>query len=665
MVLAEIPIDGPVVRTLVSKRLPKTTAGPAKRLNSPVFHDFNQSGWTKAINIVPTKSSNDTSQMYEKLKEIDGTHPWRNVCPDGYIDYRARYRANGRVLYFNFPLAVEMELLPPEHPPVMNRDLEQAILDTFSLRIINEYDLEQGRKYPIETIKPNPYMATRYLQTQHRSRQGKTSGDGRSIWNGYLSTTKSLTFDISSRGTGATRLSPGAQQANGIVKTGDESYGYSSGLADLEEMLGSALMSEIFYRQDIPTERCLAVIGFPDGSAIGVRTAPNLLRPAHIFRYLKQGRYHELKASLDYFIGRQVENGFWQLPPEGRERYDHVLDYLARAYGKMAAILEEEYIFNWLAWDGDNLLASGAILDYGSIRQFAAKHDKYRFKDVDRYSASLREQRSCARMIVQVFAQAIDFVLSGVKENLNVFKNAKCLKTFDLAFEAERDRRMLWRIGFAPAEVEQVMQGGQKEIREFRRSLTYFEDRKVSKGVEKLPDGFTHNPVFLIRNLLRLLPAYYVAQAIHRVDDESAYMPPDLFCRIMAASYAGKRDLKPTNGSRSHVKNLQACYLKLIAALAEPLDNSLKRIQERSAIINHRHRITGDAVTMIIEELVAVKGKLRIDGLQEAIEAFIDSQVLIPGKWQPVPPEDLKVDTLKSRLLNAIQENLEEYKESV
>jgi len=48
-------------------------------------------------------------------------------------------------------------------------------------------------------------------------------------------------------------------------------------------------------------------------------------------------------------------------------------------------VLEEEYVFNWLSWDGDNMLASGAILDYGSIRQFAAKQDKYRFKDVDRY----------------------------------------------------------------------------------------------------------------------------------------------------------------------------------------------------------------------------------------------------------------------------------------
>jgi hypothetical protein len=209
------------------------------------------------------------------------------------------------------------------------------------------------------------------------------------------------------------------------------------------------------------------------------------------------------------------------------------------------------------------------------------------------------------------------------------------------------------------------MQAGRDEIREFRRSLSYFEDCKVSKGIEKLPDGFTHNPVFLIRNLLRLLPSYFVAQAIHRVDETSAYMPSDIFCRVMAASYVGKRDLKLTSTRLSHITNLQQCYLKLIAALGEPLDHCLKMIQARSANINHRHRITGDAVTVIIEEVVAMKGKLKPNGLQETMDAFIDSQVLIPGKWQPVPPEELRIDTSKSRLLNTIQENLEEYKESV
>ena len=76
--------------------------------------------------------------MYEKFKEIDGAHPWREVSPDGFIDYQARIRARGRVLYFNFLLAKEMGLIPADHPPIINQELEQVILETFSLCIINE-----------------------------------------------------------------------------------------------------------------------------------------------------------------------------------------------------------------------------------------------------------------------------------------------------------------------------------------------------------------------------------------------------------------------------------------------------------------------------------------------------------------------------------------------
>jgi len=602
--------------------------------------------------------------MYEKFKEIDGTHPWRDVSPDGYIDYRARYRLQGRVLFFNFPLAKEMGLIPDDHPSSINKELEQAILDAFSLRIINEYDLERGTKFPPGSVRPKPFMATRYLQTQHRNKQGKTSGDGRSIWNGYLKSDH-LVFDISSRGTGATILSPGAQEADGAVATGDTTHGYASGLAELDEMLASAMMSEIFYRQGIPTERCLAVIGFPDATAIGVRSAPNLIRPAHIFRYLKQKRYAELKASVDYFIDREIENGFWTVPDNPKERYATALDYFARNYAKLAALLEEEYIFNWLSWDGDNMLASGAILDYGSIRQFAAKHDKYRFKDVDRYSASLAEQRGWARTLVQVFAQAMGFIETGEKKNLNEFKNAACLRVFDQAFAMERDQRMLWRIGFTPEQIAYLMSNSQKQIRDFDRSLSYFEDRKVSKGIEKLPDGFTHNPVFLIRNLLRTLPGYYLSQAITRADDTSAHMPNEVFLQTMAASYVGKRDLKLTDARIAHIMEFQQSYLNLVSAFGGPLDLVLQTLQQRSAVINHRHRITGDAVMWIIEEVIAMKGKIKLDGLQEVIDAFVDSQVLIPGKWRPVPTEHLKSNTLKSRLLQKFQENLETYKESI
>ena len=602
--------------------------------------------------------------MYEKFKEIDGTHPWRLVSPDGYVDYQVRYRPRGRVLYLNFALAEELGLIPKHHPHTISKELATIILETFSLTIINEHDLRQGKKYAASSLRPNLFMATRYLQTQHRNKQGKTSGDGRSIWNGYLKT-KHLLFDISSRGTGATILSPGAQSApDGIVETGNEDYGYSSGLAELDEMLGSAVMSEIFYRHSIPTERCLAVIGYPDGTAIGVRSAPNLLRPAHIFRYLKQGRLQELKASVDYFIDREIKNGFWKFS-KARSRYEQALDYLATSYGRMAAVLEEEYIFNWLAWDGDNMLASGAILDYGSIRQFAAKHDKYRFKDVDRYSASLIEQRRWARLIVQSFAQAMDFIEKGKKQNLRAFKNDACLKVFDDAFQKEQDYRVLWRVGFDPQQIECLMECKSKEVREFDRALNYFEDLKISKGIERLPDGITHKPLFLIRNLLRMLPAYYLAQSIKDVADETAYMSPEMFCGLMAASYAARRDLKLTPSRLSHVKNFQTCYLTLVASLGQPIQTVLNGLQERSAVINHRHRITGDAMVYIIEEVLASKDKIKIDELQEALEAFIESQVLIPGVWQPVGPAEIQGKSLKHHLLRKFQAALEQNKESI
>ena len=411
--------------------------------------------------------------MYDKFSQLDGRHAWRDVCRDGYVDYRVRPRTGGRVIYFNFELAIELELIPPNHARRLNRRLEQTILDTFALRIINEYDLAKGDAIEDESIRPNAYMATRYLQAQHKDKRGLHSGDGRAIWNGSIRSAK-LIWDLSSRGTGATCLSPGAQIAGVPVKTGDDTWGYCCGTAELDEMLGTALMSEIFHRNTIPTERTLAVIDFDDGTSIGVRAAPNLIRPAHIFRYLKQTRHAELKASLDYFIERQVSNGQWTLPRDPRERYRRALTYIARSYGTLAAVCEEEYIFNWLSWDGDNMLASGSILDYGSIRQFASKHDKYRYDDVDRFSTTLTEQRRWARELVKVFAQACDFARTGRKRNLSRFKNVRCLRHFDAWFEREREWRTLWRLGFTPQQIEILRKRGRSEIGDLRRALSFF-----------------------------------------------------------------------------------------------------------------------------------------------------------------------------------------------
>lgn len=595
------------------------------------------------------------------------------------MDYPARVRTGGRVLYFNFPLARELGLVPYAHKDKMNARLEAKILQTFSLQIVNEYDIAHPEGMRDALMKPRAYMATRYLQSQHKDKCGRTSGDGRSVWNGTIEA-DGIRFDVSSRGTGATILSPGASQANRPLATGETRFGYASGTADLDEMLGSAVMSEIFYRQGIPTERCLVVIDYGDGSSVGVRTAPNLVRPAHLFRYLKMGRREELKSAMEYFLDRQERNGFWKLPADPSARASRGLDLLARSYGKLAAVMEEEYIFNWLSWDGDNVLADGSILDYGSIRQFAAKSNKYRYEDVDRFSTSLGEQRYWARLMVQAFAQSADFVRTGTKKKLREFREAACLAEFDKEFGEERDRRLLWRIGFSPAHIALLMAKARREIAGFRRALAYFEDLKVAKGPEKLPDGVTHRPVFLIRNLLRQLPRFHAEAEGHLAAD----MDPERFCRIMAASYAGKRDLDLTPARITHVRELQERYRALIRAAERRSpeaasevrtaggrfpqgdeDDLVRYIADRAAIINHEHRLTGDGLVWIIGEIMAVKDRLEWEELQDALDAFIDSQVLIPGKWKPIPEEDLRSTRLKGRLLRKIQHDLELYKETV
>src|SRR3954464_5086535 len=123
--------------------------------------------------------------MYERFHALDGRHPWRQAARDGFVDYHARTRTCGSVVYFNFELARELELIPANHSHRLTRPLEQIILETFALQIINEYDLAKGFDVASDpTVRPRKYMATRYLQLQHRDKRGLHSGDGRAIWNG-------------------------------------------------------------------------------------------------------------------------------------------------------------------------------------------------------------------------------------------------------------------------------------------------------------------------------------------------------------------------------------------------------------------------------------------------------------------------------------------------
>ncbi|RYZ81823.1 MAG: hypothetical protein EOP06_22810, partial [Proteobacteria bacterium] len=248
--------------------------------------------------------------LYQSFDNLDGQHPWMEEVPEGFVPYRVRQLGAGKVAYFNFVLAKEMGMLDAGHAQQMNPELEQKLIDTFSIQIINEYDELTKKRISSDSILPNKFMATRYLQLQHSDKRGKTSGDGRGIWNGTISH-RGTTWDVSSRGTGVTCLAPGAVEANRPLKTGGTEFGYGCGLAEIDELLGASILAEIMHLQGVSTERVLCIIDLGKGYGIGVRAAQNLIRPAHLFLYLKQERHAELKSATAYLMKRQIENKKW------------------------------------------------------------------------------------------------------------------------------------------------------------------------------------------------------------------------------------------------------------------------------------------------------------------------------------------------------------------
>ncbi len=562
---------------------------------------------------------------YRLFRKLDGSHPFKKQVTGGFIDYPARRVPGAKIVYFNFPLAREIGLIRKRHPNRLTVGLRDAVLETFALQIVNEYDAQHGVKVAEEDALPGTFMATRYLQLQHPGRTGKQSGDGRSIWNGCVSH-GGTTWDISSCGTGVSRLCPATAETGEHFETGNWNADYGCGTATLLEGFESLLMSETFHRNGIRTERTLAILRRPDGFAINVRAGRNLIRPSHFFVHHKQNNLDALRAVADLFMERQIGNGDWPEIPQKHGRYRMLAETMARTFGEMAAVFEREYIFCWLDWDGDNILADGGIIDYGSVRQFGLYHREYRFDDGPRWSTTLPEQRRKAREIVQVFAQVRDYLVTGNKLPLYRFQKDPILALFDETFRHTRDRLLLHHAGFDPEAQEIIRNGHQDTLHRFDRAHRHFEQAKAARGPRKLPDGITWNAVFSVRDLFRELPGLLLKEG-------EPIPTPDLV-EHAASSYASSTDRKITPHRDRMARELQESYLELIRAISRHrrcnVPELLVEIGARSATINAFARITGDAVTYAAGSIVKQGAKLSPDTLHAIVDRFADCQVRVP-----------------------------------
>ena len=597
---------------------------------------------------------------YSGFDQINGEHPWRQAAPAGFVDYQARIIRNSKVVYFNFALAKEMGLLPANHPEVLNAKLETKLVETFGLQIINEYDIESGARY--EDIKPNKYMATRYLQTQHPSRAGTTSGDGRSIWNG-LFIGNGFYWDVSSCGTGATCLSPYFARTGKPVRTGDPQAHYGSGLAEIDEGLSAAIMSEIFHSRGIPTERTLAVIEGPKGNAVNVRAARNLLRPSHLFAPLKQDDHQGLKSAVDYYIERQIANGEWDGPKHAPEKYDELLRDVALRYARFSAQMEDEYIFCWMEWDGDNVLASGGIIDYGSIRQFGLFHHRYRYDDVERFSTNIKEQKSKARYLVQTFAQMAGWLKTGHCRELRHYRDSPCLKLFDEEFESRKTRLMLRRVGLSTRQEDKLLLQDLSLVKRFHEAYAYFERKEAAGGYRNVPDGINWPAAYSIRSLVKELPKKYL-QKEGMVDARE-------FLHLLKSPYAGRRLLRPNGKLRAKAREFQIRYWTLLTKIAgrRGLKKTLLELTMRASVANCTP-VTGDAVIHIVDALIGTRKKMATDDFIRLVDQFIDKHSgdrkgRQADKGQVAKKQQAKLTALGEKTLFALLDLVEDHRHTI
>ena len=592
------------------------------------------------------------SSPFSKFDLIDGSHRFKSAVPGGYVEYSVRSRAGAQVFYLNFDLAREMGLIPSDHGDELSVELSEKIIDTFSLVIINEWDLQNGSTFRKQDIRENKYMATRYLQLQHPSKRGTTSGDGRGIWNGEIRA-RGKTWDISSSGTGATCLSPAVAIEEKFFKTGDRNVGYGNGRNSLDEGIPSALMSEIFHRQGIATERTLAILSFEDGTSINVRASQNLLRPAHFLCHLKQNNLGSLKAITDFHIEREREND--RFPDRtSAGKYWFLAEKIARDFAQASARFESEYIFCWIDWDGDNILIDGGIIDYGSIRQFGLYHWQYRYDDVDRMSTTIPEQRLKARYVVQNFIQIADYLTTGMKKNIQHFRNHPLLHLFDEHFEKTLSGFMLRKMGFNEKQTTHLIQENPKLVRRLRLDFSHFEKASSERGVYKVADGVTCDAIFSMREILKELPKRFLENA--------KLLAADIFISVIKASDASKRDLKITPHRRRRIHHFQKAWLKVFQRAADSfargdLKKMLLEATIRCSLMNRSDRITGDAVITLAQSLIRRRRELNFRQRYQIIRWLIEHQTL--PKLDPKPKADTKAGQIFRRHLRIIEAHKE------
>ncbi|MCX6130671.1 MAG: hypothetical protein NTX25_16630, partial [Proteobacteria bacterium] len=359
-------------------------------------------------------------------------------------------------------------------------------------------------------------------------------------------------------------------------------------------------------------------------------------------------------------IERQLNNGSWQIGPQ-EQPYTYFLEAMVKNFAQAAARFESDYIFCWMEWDGDNILADAGIIDYGSIRQFGLCFHEYRFDDVERWSTNLKEQRRKARYLVQTFAQMIDYLQKGRKRSIENFAQCAAVKKFDRIFLRTRRLLLLRKMGFTEALSEQLMQKYHGLIGKFENVFMRLEYAKNHDGDFRVPDGRNQHVLFVMRRLLRLIPLY-----LH--SNDSRLDARNLLGEVLAETYHDHEAVIKS----SHIKQLSSLLQLYNQILHKVLREGthdraevLSQLTHRTSILNRDDRITGDAVCMLAEQLMEQRRRLNSRQFHKLIELIVRDQTLNPDfKGSPYLVQLRSESSLQLQLKRALK-TLRAYREGL
>ena len=106
------------------------------------------------------------------------------------------------------------------------------------------------------------------------------------------------------------------------------------------------------------------------------------------------------------------------------------------------------------------------------------------------------------------------------------------------------------------------------------------------------------------------------------------------FMKIIASTFCGANEARPTLLRRVWAEKFQYAYMNIIEATTRLTEsrreNVIGKVATRSAILNRSERITGDAICNVGDKILRTRKQMERRELFSVISGFIAEQVLVP-----------------------------------